>query len=410
MPEVYEGAYMSPRMLRYWLSIIAVSLLFSIAAHAQDGAAVFRQRCAVCHEAASADNRAPNRIILQQMSATSIVRTLETGAMREVVGSLTPAERDAVAKFLTGKSREEEAAAAAAHPQVGLCSAAPKSFSVDPAAPQWNGWSIDPGNRRFQSTQGAGLSAATVPSLKLKWAFGFEGDSLTFSQPTIIGGSIFVGSQQGKIYSLNAATGCIQWSFQADASVRNALTIVPLEKGPAKFAAYFGDQRGSIYALDAATGRLLWKIPADPHPQTRITGSPVFWRGHLYVPVSSAEEVASIDPHYECCRFRGSVLTLDAATGKQVWKTYLAEETPHPTQKTSNGTQFWGPSGMAIWSAPTLDPEHNVLYVGTGNNYSAPPTPTSDAIVALQLDNGKVALVPPAHAARHLQQFLPHHF
>jgi polyvinyl alcohol dehydrogenase (cytochrome) len=110
----------------------------------------------------------------------------------------------------------------------------------------------------------------------------------------------------------------------------------------------------------------------------------------LYVPVSSAEEVASIDPQYQCCRFRGSVVALDAETGAQVWKTYLVDEIPRLTQKSTSGTQFWGPSGVAIWSAPTLDPERKVLYVGTGNNYSSPATANSDAIVALQMETGKL--------------------
>ncbi len=356
---------------------------------AQDGAALYRQRCAVCHEGGASD-RAPDRTTLQYLPTESIVMTLETGVMREMAGSLTPAERDAIAAYLTG-NKPRAKSAATPHPPVGLCPASSKSFLFDPSAPHWNGWSPDLSNHRFQPATMAGLAAAEVPRLKLKWAFGFEGDALAFGQPTIVAGNLLVGSQQGKVFSLDAGTGCLHWSFQAEVAVRTAVTVGPVSgKQPPHYAAFFGDQRGGVYAVDAATGHLLWKVQADSHPQARITGSPQFWRGRVYVPVSSAEEVSSIDPHYECCRFRGSVVALDAETGAQVWKTYVIDEPPHPTTKNDLGTQFLGPSGVAIWSAPTLDLEHKVLYVGTGNNYSDPAVATSDAILALDMDTGKL--------------------
>ena len=56
-----------------------------------------------------------------------------------------------------------------------------------------------------------GLTAADVPQLKLKWAFAFPGDLQSYSQATVAGGRLFVGSWGGKVYSLNAATGCIHW-------------------------------------------------------------------------------------------------------------------------------------------------------------------------------------------------------
>jgi polyvinyl alcohol dehydrogenase (cytochrome) len=355
---------------------------------AQDGAALYRQRCAVCHEGGA--DRAPDRATLQYMPTASIVRTLETGVMRDMAGSLTPAERDAIAAFLTAGAPHAKSNAEP-HPPIGVCSASSKIFSVEPGTPQWNGWSPDLTNHRFQPAAMASLPAADVPRLKLKWAFGFEGDSLAFSQPTIAGGNVFLGSQQGKVFSLDAGTGCLWWSFQAEVAVRTAVTLGPLSgKKQANYAAFFGDQRGGVYAVDAATGHLLWKVQADSHPQARITGSPQLWRGLLYVPVSSGEEAAAIDPHYECCRFRGSVVALDAETGALVWKTYVIEESPHPTTKSALGTQFLGPSGVAIWCGPTLDPERKVLYVGTGNNYTDPAVTTSDAILALDMETGKL--------------------
>ena len=137
------------------------------------------------------------------------------------------------------------------------------------------------------------------------------------------------------------------------------------------------------------TGKQLWKTKADAFPVAGITGSPVFHNGRIYIGIRSGEEAAGADPKYECCRFRGSVVALDAATGKQVWKTYLVDE-PKPTTKNKAGAQLWAPSGVAVWSTPVIDARRNAVYVTTGNNYTDPTTRLSDAFVAMDLNSGKI--------------------
>ena len=79
-------------------------------------------------------------------------------------------------------------------------------------------------DERFQGGAAAGLTAAQVSRLKVKWAFGFPGDLDANAQPTMVGGRVFVGSQGGKVYALSAATGCIYWLFDAKGAVRGAVT------------------------------------------------------------------------------------------------------------------------------------------------------------------------------------------
>jgi polyvinyl alcohol dehydrogenase (cytochrome) len=142
---------------------------------------------------------------------------------------------------------------------------------------------------------------------------------------------LFVGSQNGTVYSLDAASGCIAWTFSAHGGVRASVTIGPLRRrggpgrGPTE-AAYVADQQGYVYALDASNGRLLWSRKVDDHPLVRLTGSPTLFAGRLYVPTSSYEEGGK-PPGYSCCTFRGSVVALDAATGEQVWKSYTIPAT-----------------------------------------------------------------------------------
>src|SRR5207302_1410235 len=113
--------------------------------------------------------------------------------------------------------------------------------------------------------------------------------------------------------------------------------------------------------------------------------------GRLYVPVSSIEEASAMLPTYECCKFRGSVVALDGATGKQIWKSFTVVDPPRAmAEKNSAGAQLWGPAGAAIWSAPTIDVAKKVLYVGTGNSYTNVANPTSDAILAFELETGSL--------------------
>src|SRR5437763_15293726 len=105
--------------------------------------------------------------------------------------------------------------------------------------------------------------------------------------------------------------------------------------------------------------------------------------------MSSGVDGAASVPHYPCCTFLGAVAALYIASGKQIWKTYAIDETPQPTRKCPQGVQYSGPSGAAIWSSPTADLKRHVIYVVTGNNYSAPETTTSDAVMEMDMTTGK---------------------
>jgi polyvinyl alcohol dehydrogenase (cytochrome) len=309
--------------------------------------------------------------------------SLVTGAMRPQGARLSGAERRAVAEFITGKTIEGDVSGAG----TGRCK--PGEPLQDPAkSPRWSGWSPSTTNTRFQSADQAGLSPSDLPRLKLKWAFGFPDASVAWSHPTVAGGRLFVGSQNGTVYALDARTGCIQWTFSASGGVRTAITVAPA--GAARLVVYFADTAANAYALDAATGRTLWVRRVDDHPAARITGSPTFFEGRLYVPVASYEEAQGADPQYPCCTFRGSVAALDAESGAVEWKTYMIAESPERRGTSSAGVPLWGPAGAGIWSAPTVDPARRALYVATGNAYSAPAAATTDAVVALDLATGAI--------------------
>ena len=255
--------------------------------------------------------------------------------------------------------------------------------------PRWNGWGADLSNSRFQPAAMAGLTRDQVPLLRLKWAFGFHGRSAAFAQPTIVGGLVFVGGGDREVYALDAKSGCTRWAFKTEAVVRTAISFASIS-GTDQFAVFFGDLRANAYAVNAITGALIWKTKVEDHPAAQITGAPTLYSGILYVPVSSIEEVTGSSLNYQCCTFRGSVVALDVATGRQIWKGYTIPEAPRPTKRNTMGTQLYGPSGAAVWSAPTIDVQRQTLYVATGDNYSDPPSETSDAILAFELATGRM--------------------
>jgi polyvinyl alcohol dehydrogenase (cytochrome) len=257
------------------------------------------------------------------------------------------------------------------------------------SSPSWNGWGADAGNTRFQPAAAAQMSAADVPRLTLKWAFGFSGARAVSGQPAVVAGHVFVSSDNGYVYALDAASGCVHWSFHSDAAVRSSVTVERPAAGK-PYAVFFGDARANVYAVDAANGTQLWKVHVENHPLARITGGVRAFEGRVYVPVASGEEGAGGNPSYECCTSRGSVVALDVATGARVWKTYTIPDEPKPTTKNAASTQLRGPSGAGVWNSPTIDARRRALYVGTGNAYSAPAATTTDAIVAMDLDSGEI--------------------
>jgi polyvinyl alcohol dehydrogenase (cytochrome) len=306
----------------------------------QEADALYKARCASCHDAGT--GRAPNRDALRRLTSEAIAGALTLGSMREQGQELTLAQILTLARAL-GVAPPTDTGSAG-----NTCTANEQSTLTTPLdQPNWNGWGANLAQHRFQPATMARLSASDVPRLKLKWAFAFAGANRAFAQPTVVGGRVFVGSAGTAVYSLNANSGCQYWAFKPDAPVRTAITIGPgSESG--KWLAYFGDQRANAYAVDAQTGALVWKRSVDNFPGATITGAPTLADGTLYVVTSSAEEVLGANPKYECCKFRGSLSALNAATGEVRWKTYTIPEDPKPVRKNAQGVQLWGPSGAGV--------------------------------------------------------------
>ena len=353
------------------------------------GATQFRAHCETCHGKIA---RAPSLGMLRRMAPERIYQALTTGAMRTEAqeAKLTDPELRDIAAWMGGRKLEGESDDAMKMPN--RCSSNPPLTAKDLTLPSWNGWSNDLYNARFQPGKSAALSPAAVARLQLKWAFALPSAASVYGQPTIVGGRVYVSGDSGYVYSLDVVSGCVNWSFQAQSGVANGMTIEPRPGRPNQIVAYFGDIRGNTYAVDTSNGELVWKTLVDEHPLSRIRGGMKFYNGRLYVPVTSLEEVESGSPNYVCCTFRGMVVALNAENGKEIWKTYTIPDAPTP-RKTADGKNYIGPSGAGVWGPTMVDPKRKAIYVSTGNGFSEPETGRSDAVMALDMDTGKVLWV-----------------
>jgi len=351
------------------------------------GFGIYEANCTSCHGNPAVE-RAPTPAQLRQLTPERIYAALTSGPMKAVGDTLTDEQRRQVAVSLAGKPLGA-ATASAASDMPNQCSGNAAVLEVKQAG--WNGWGADLGNTRYQPADAAQLPRDAVAKLKLKWAFGLPNASSAYSQPTVFAGRLFVGSDTGYVYGLDAHTGCVYWSFLAQAGVRNAMTVGAVSgRGHTLYAVFFGDLKANAYALDARTGEMLWSRKIEENYTDRVTASPAYYRGTLYVPVSSWEEFAASSPSYQCCTSVGSVVALDASSGAPKWKTYVIPQRPHPVRKNSSGVQQWAPAGGSVWNTPTIDAKRGALYVGTGDATTYPAADTSDSVVAMSLDSGRV--------------------
>ena len=383
-----------------WQMIPVLGLVFSVwvapgAAQMSNpsSAAIVDGRCATCHNEQGTNPQALAPAVLAQMTPERIYQALTSGPMAEINDDLTDEQRRGVAAFIAGRPLGSGDRSASG--MMNRCTAG--AMGAVTRGPRWTGWSVDLKNWRYQPDPG--LTADQLSDLELKWAFGLPGASAMRGQPTVAGGRVFIASDASMVYSLDARTGCVHWSYEAKGPIMTMVTVGPFPGPGERSAVYFGDIRANVYALDAATGEQLWTVNVGDHPLARISapGGPalVAEEGILVVPIAGWEENMLSVEDYECCTFRGSVVLLDARNGRRIWKTHVIPTAAKPFRRNAAGTQLYGPSGGSVWTTPTVDLTRRAVYVGTANGSPQMPradggeSGATDAIVAFDLDTGE---------------------
>ncbi|KAF8390230.1 hypothetical protein HHK36_024755 [Tetracentron sinense] len=231
----------------------------------------------------------------------------------------------------------------------------------------WFNHGGDLSNRRYAEGEVL-INPLTVSKLRLKWKF-FAGKDIT-ATPAIADGIIYFPSWNGHLYAVRGYDGSLVWDKDlgeltglAGTGLYVNVTVsraTPTVVHDLLITGIFGP--AIVIAVKRSTGELVWMTQLDPRPRTQITMSGTFYRGYFYVGISSLENFQS--PPL-CCTFRGSMVKLDARSGALVWQTYTIPD---------NGGKLGGYSGAAVWgSSPSIDIFRNLVYVGTGQLYTAPP-------------------------------------
>lgn len=375
----------------------------------------FENGCAVCHDnspdgrpisGGTAPSGMPSRFDIQNMEAEALLAVLNRPIAAHQESERfriwdSDVYKRAVVELVTGKPF-----GGVAHRKASaMPNRCDRPINLDDweDQPSWNGWDPGMGINRFASEDVGGITAADLPKMQLKWVFAFpDAGVANWSQPSVVGGTLYMTSDNFFIYALDARSGCVHWSYRAQTAVRGAVKVGPVDGVPGvRFGAYFGDMNGVVYGVNAETGEEMWTMRADDHPQAKITSAVRLdsTGERLYVPVASWEEQPGSYVEYECCTFQGSVVAVDVTNGKKIWQTYPFPERPRPLNKTNSaGTPLFGPAGAGIWSSLTIDEKRRAIYAPTGNCNITEHFGTGnvsfdggacDSILAVDMDSGR---------------------
>ncbi len=340
--------------------------------------AIYEASCASCHK--DPQSKAPPLRSMREKSTAAVAFELTNGKMKSQAEGLSVAQIVEVATFITGDKEPYSVS------EAEVCHDRRIDFSI-PYAVRWG---FDEHKSAAVGSEISNLDAGNVASLSLKWVFELPDASDARSQPVVITDTLFIASTSGDLFALDRFTGCIKWHYKSEAPLRTALTLGKIESGPVLF---LGDTETHTIAVDARTGDLIWRTDVAVSEFSMLTGAAMTGADNggefLIVPVSLYEVPLAADPDHECCRAHGAVHRLDAISGEILWTTHMTEPAS-PRGVSDSGVQQWGPSGAAVWSTPTIDTRRGLLYVGTGQNASAPGTDLSDSIVAIDLESGEI--------------------
>lgn len=267
-------------------------------------------------------------------------------------------------------------------PRGGSC-----NDSVDVTAPIIvNGFGYNHANSRNQPSL---IDSGNVHELAVNYHYAPANANEKRGAPAVTAQAIFLTSGR-QLSAINRASGCHYWTFTAPVEGSNfrsaSILFVPAtEAAPATI--YAADFNGYVYAIDAASGAAIWQQFVGTVSYLHfVTGGMQYHQGKLFVPVSSKEVLATIALPGACCTSHGMLVALEADSGELLWRYHTTAEATAITLPDAR----IGPNGASVWATPTIDSARNAIYIGTGQNYTEPVTPTSDAIISLDMDSGTV--------------------
>jgi len=263
---------------------------------------------------------------------------------------------------------------------------------------QWMAHGRTYGEQRFSPLDQ--ITTANAGRLGLAWFADFDSRRGQEATPIVVDGVLYVSTAWSRVKAYEAATGKALWAYDPEVPGEWAVNACcdVVNRGVAVWngKVFVGSFDGRLIALDAATGRELWDVNTIDRSQPyTITGAPRVVKGKVLIGNGGAE-----------FGVRGYVSAYDAETGQLAWRFYTVPGNPadgfeNEAMKMAAATwsgEWWTlGGGGTVWDSMAYDPDLDLLYVGVGNGSPWDHLLRSDgkgdnlflaSIVALDPDDG----------------------
>lgn len=262
-----------------------------------------------------------------------------------------------------------------------------------PGPDRWINWRRTPDGLGFSPLDQ--INTGNAAGLTLAWALPL-GTGTNAITPLVHDGVMFVDS--GNVQALDATTGDQIWRFER----KSRPVRLPFSQG--RGMAIYGDAiytpttDNHVIALDMRSGKLRWDVGLAPEEQHKLqlTAAPLAVKGKIIQGMSGCQ-----GQDYKGGCF---IVALDAATGKEEWRFHTIARPGQPGGDSWNGAPVDERFGGSVWTAPSYDPDLDLLYFGTAQTYkigtllkpNARSGKSGDALftnstLALRPDSGKLA-------------------
>ncbi|MGE3509120.1 MAG: PQQ-dependent dehydrogenase, methanol/ethanol family [Vicinamibacterales bacterium] len=232
------------------------------------------------------------------------------------------------------------------------------------------------------------ITPANVKNLEQKWVLQNRVFGAWQSSPIVVDGIMYVTQRPNDVIAMDAKTGRVFWIYRHDTSPDQKACCGANNRGVAILgeSVFMGTLDGYLLSLDANTGKLLWKVKvAEMKAAYSITMAPLAVKDKIIIGVGGGEY-----------GIRGFVAAYDAKSGKEVWKFNTIPLPGEPGSETWKN-DAWKTGGGPVWITGSYDPQLNLTYWGVGNpgpdwNNEQRPGDNlyTDSVVALDLDTGKL--------------------
>jgi len=216
------------------------------------------------------------------------------------------------------------------------------------------------------------INKDNIQKLGFAWSYDIPFDVGFQATPIVVDGVMFTSGNRGNVYTLDARTGALRWSFapKVDPGILRVQCCGGVNRGVAVWhgKVYVAAVDGMLYALNADNGEVVWRIDTviDHARSYTSTGAPYIAKNVVVIGNSGGEYDA-----------RGYITAYDVETGKFAWRFFTVPGDPkkgfeHPELEMAAKT--WAPDspwdiglGGTVWDGMAYDPKLNLLYFGTGN-------------------------------------------